>query len=72
MESSSPKIKKVLIFSLKKLFLYFRKWNLKKCLIFQKRNFRAHKIKKTALKKVLFSDLVIFSIFSSDIPSDFH
>ena len=27
MELSSPKIKKVLIFSQKKLFLYFRKWN---------------------------------------------
>ena len=37
MEHSSPKIKKVLKFSQKKLFLYFEKWNfLEKLLIFQK------------------------------------
>ena len=42
MELSSSKTKKVLMFSQKKLFIYFRKWNfekkptLKKILIFRK------------------------------------
>ena len=44
MEISSHKIKKILIFSQKKLFLYFGKWNfLTKLLIFQEETLRARK-----------------------------
>ena len=54
MKLSSPTIKNVIIFSQKKLFFYFGKWNfLKKLLIFQEGTFQARKIKKPALKKFL-------------------
>ena len=44
MKLSGPKIKKILIFSQKKLFLYFGKRNpLIKLLIFQEQTFQAQK-----------------------------
>ena len=46
MELCSPKIEKVLIFSQKKLFLYFGKRN------FSKKVFRARKIKKTLPEEI--------------------
>ena len=52
MELCSPKIKKVLIFSQKKLFLCFGKQNLlKKLLVFQEVTFQVRKIKKTCSEK---------------------
>ena len=57
MKLSSLKIIKVLIFSQKKLFLYFGKWKFfKKRHIFQEGNFQARKLKKThpTVKKNLY------------------
>ena len=52
MELCSPKIKKILIFFQKKLFLYFGKWNFFKKLIFQKGTFQARKMKNTYSEKI--------------------
>ena len=63
MELSSAKIKKVLIFSQKKISLYIAKWNFsKKLLTFQEGTFRAQKIKKPTQKKFLiFREMELFS-----------
>ena len=54
MELSSAKIKKVLIFSQKKSYLYFGKWNfLKNLLTFQEETSQAQIIQELALKKFL-------------------
>ena len=62
MELSSIKIKKVLMFSQKKLFLYFGKWNFFKKLIFQEGTFRVQKIKEPTLKKfIIFREMELSS-----------
>ena len=54
MELSSPKIKIFIIFSQKKLFWYFGKWNFfKKTFYISEGNFQSSKSKKETRKKFL-------------------
>ena len=64
-ELFSPEINKVLIFSQKTFFLYFRKWScLKKTSYISGRNLQASKIKKNTQKKLIaFFQKKAFPIF---------
>ena len=53
MELSSPKIKIFIIFSQKKLFWYFGKWNFFKTSYISEGNFQSSKSKKETRKKFL-------------------